>query len=126
MVTRGQCVTNGQSANLACKIRPGQRNQRHCLSRNGDESKTSNTKQSLTDACNARSIFADMASCTEVGAHAWGHNGIGAVMQGVYASPADPVFRLHHAYVDRNLWKWQDGGRVDSMNGRDGSRGKGD
>jgi tyrosinase len=35
-----------------------------------------------------------MAACAEGGAHAWGHNGIGAVMQDVYASPADPVFFL--------------------------------
>ena len=50
----------------------------------------------MVDACNSRSTFADMAGCAEGGAHAWGHNGIGAVMQDVYASPADPTFWLHH------------------------------
>jgi tyrosinase len=45
----------------------------------------------MVDACNSRKTFADMAGCAEGGAHAWGHNGIGAVMQDVYASPADPV-----------------------------------
>ncbi|KAF1914095.1 hypothetical protein BDU57DRAFT_521271 [Ampelomyces quisqualis] len=111
MLARGNCVTNGQFANLACNIGPGTRNQRHCLSRNGDEEKTANTRQSLTDVCNARPTFADMAACTEGGAHAWGHNGIGAVMQDVYASPSDPVFWLHHAYIDRNFRRWQDGDR---------------
>jgi tyrosinase len=123
MLTGGNCVNNGQFAFLASNIGPGPSNQRHCLSRNGDESKTSNTRQSITDACNSRGSYADMAACSEGGAHAWGHNGIGAIMQDVYASPADPVFWLHHAYVDRNLWTWQnrDGRRTSSVNGEDGN-----
>lgn len=77
----------------------------------------------MVDACNARETFADMAGCAEGGAHAWGHNGVGAVMQDVYASPADPVslqplnsqrssnifkvFWLHHGFIDRNFRIWQ-------------------
>jgi tyrosinase len=123
LLARGNCVTDGQFANLANNIGPGSTNRRHCLSRNGDESKTANTKQSITDACNARTTFADMAACTEGGAHAWGHNGIGAVMQDVYGSPSDPVFWLHHAYIDNNFKKWQDGDarrRTTTVSGQDG------
>ena len=78
----------------------------------------------MVDACNSRATFADMAGCSEGGAHAWGHNGVGAVMQDVYASPADPVsiadkpprkvffnnnqvFWLHHGFIDRNFRIWQ-------------------
>jgi tyrosinase len=124
LLARGNCVTDGQFANLANNIGPGSTNRRHCLSRNGDESKTANTKQSITDACNARTTFADMAACTEGGAHAWGHNGIGAVMQDVYGSPSDPVFWLHHAYIDNNFKKWQDGDarrRTTTVSGQDGN-----
>ena len=63
-----------------------------------------------------------MASCTEGGAHAWGHNGIGSVMSDTYASPADPVFFLHHAFVDRNFRIWQNSGgnaRVTQISGTD-------
>lgn len=63
-----------------------------------------------------------MASCAEGGAHAWGHNGIGAVMQDVYASPSDPVFWLHHAFIDRNFRIWQNkdaGTRTTTINGND-------
>lgn len=121
MLAGGNCVNNGQFKFLACNIGPGTRNQRHCLSRNGDEYKTANTKLSITDACNARGSYADMAACTGGGAHAWGHNGIGGIMQDVFASSADPVFWLHHAYVDRNFWTWQNGGRArtSSVNGAD-------
>jgi tyrosinase len=48
-----------------------------------------------------------MAACAEGGAHAYGHNGIGAVMGDVYASPGDPVFWLHHLFIDHNYRIWQ-------------------
>lgn len=57
----------------------------------------------MVDACNSRGTFADMAGCSEGGAHAWGHNGIGAVMQDVYASPADPAFWLHHVSLPSSM-----------------------
>jgi tyrosinase len=125
LLARGACVRNGQFANLANNIGPGTHNTRHCLSRNGDESKTANTRQSITDACNARKTYADMAACTEGGAHAWGHNGVGAVMQDVYGSPSDPIFWVHHAYIDNNFRKWQDVDwdiRLTSVNGTDTGR----
>jgi tyrosinase len=123
LLSHGNCVTDGQFANMANNIGPGTHNTRHCLSRNGDESKTANTRQSITDACNARTTYADMASCTEGGTHAWGHNGIGAVMQDVYGSPSDPIFWLHHAYIDNNFRKWQEvdrSKRTKTIGGTDG------
>ena len=39
--------------------------------------------------------------------HAYGHNGIGATMGAVWGSPGDPIFFLHHAFVDRMWRKWQ-------------------
>ncbi|KAF2998905.1 hypothetical protein E8E13_005546 [Curvularia kusanoi] len=118
----GNCVTDGQFANLAINVGPGTGNQPHCLARNGDSSKTINTGQSMVDACNSRGTFADMAGCAEGGAHAWGHNGVGAVMQDVYASPADPVFWLHHGFIDRNFRIWQNqnsGVRTTTISGTD-------
>ncbi|KAF1358135.1 Di-copper centre-containing protein [Lizonia empirigonia] len=120
----GNCVTNGQFAGLTINIGPGSSNTQHCLARNGDDSKTTNTGSAMVDACNSRSAYADMASCAEGGAHAWGHNGIGSVMQDTYASPADPVFFLHHAFIDRNFRIWQNAGgnaRVSAISGTDAS-----
>ncbi|XPT01422.1 Tyrosinase [Ascochyta lentis] len=118
----GKCVTDGQFANLAINVGPGTGNQPHCLARNGDSAKTINTGQSMVDACNSRSTFADMAGCAEGGAHAWGHNGIGAVMLDVYGSPADPSFWLHHGFIDRNFRIWQNqnsGVRTTTIDGND-------
>lgn len=111
-----------QFAGLAINVGPGTSNQRHCLARNGDDSRTINTGSAIVDACNSRGSYPDMASCAEGGAHAWGHNGIGSVMQDTYASPADPVFFLHHAFIDRNFRIWQNNGgnaRVTQISGSD-------
>jgi tyrosinase len=71
--------------------------------------------------CNAYGDFAGMASCAESGPHAWGHNGIGAVMQDTYGSPSDPIFWLHHGFVDRNfrIWQNKNSARLSSINGND-------
>ena len=39
--------------------------------------------------------------------HGLGHNAVGAVMGDVASSPGDPIFFLHHAFVDRMWRKWQ-------------------
>jgi tyrosinase len=43
-------------------------------------------------------------------------------MQDTFASPADPIFWLHHAFVDRNFRIWQNANpsvRVNTINGND-------
>lgn len=75
----------------------------------------------MVNACNSRGDYADMAHCAERGAHAWGHNGIGAVMQDAAGSPGDPVFWLHHAFIDRNwrIWQNANSARTGYINGVD-------
>ncbi|KAL2289210.1 hypothetical protein FJTKL_02238 [Diaporthe vaccinii] len=44
------------------------------------------------------------------GIHGGGHYGVGGThghMGDLYASPADPIFYLHHASLDRVWWSWQ-------------------
>jgi tyrosinase len=117
----GNCVTNGQFSGLTLNVGPGTGNGAHCLARNGNSAWTANTNSAMVDGCNNRNDYADMAGCAEGGAHAWGHNGIGAVMQDVYASPGDPVFWLHHGFIDRNfrIWQNKDSARVNNIDGTD-------
>ncbi|RKP14641.1 hypothetical protein BJ684DRAFT_1010, partial [Piptocephalis cylindrospora] len=42
----------------------------------------------------------------EIGPHAGPHNGIGADMAGMQ-SPADPLFFLHHSFIDKIWHDWQ-------------------
>jgi tyrosinase len=41
--------------------------------------------------------------------HGYGHNGIGAVMAEVSSSVGDPIFFMHHTFVDHTFRVWQNG-----------------
>ncbi|KAH6657073.1 hypothetical protein BKA67DRAFT_488778, partial [Truncatella angustata] len=79
----------------------------HCLSRAVDESATSQCNTDFVNSCNSNNLYSDMESCFEYGPHGYGHNGIGAVMSQVAGSPADPVFFMHHGFVDHSWTSWQ-------------------
>ncbi|KAH6653465.1 hypothetical protein BKA67DRAFT_537140 [Truncatella angustata] len=103
------CVTDGYFANAVAHIGPGSGFQDHCLSRAVDESLTAQCNKNFVNICNSRDNYSDMENCAELGPHAYGHNGIGSVMADASSSPQDPTFFLHHLFVDRNFWLWQDG-----------------
>jgi len=104
---QGTCITTGTFANIQLNLGPGSGRQRHCLSRAVDESLTAQCNQNFVNYCNSFNNFNDMAACNEQGPHAYGHNGIGSVMSDVYSSPGDPVFFMHHLFVDRMWYRWQ-------------------
>lgn len=103
----GRCVTDGVFRNMNVIIGPGSGSQLRCLSRNHRADWTANTNSGVVSNCNNINGYADMARCSEGGAHAWGHNGIGGEMLDMFSSPGDPVFFLHHAFIDRNYRIWQ-------------------
>lgn len=54
--------------------------------------------------------------------HGYGHNGIGGVMADVSGSPSDPVFWMHHTFVDHAFRLWQNadtGPRTTTIDGTD-------
>ncbi|KAL1868034.1 hypothetical protein VTK73DRAFT_3881 [Phialemonium thermophilum] len=104
---RGTCVNSGLFKGTVLHIGPGSNFTDHCLSRAVDESLTSEVTMDFVKSCNAHANYTNMESCAEMGPHAYGHNGIGAVMGDVASSPGDPSFFLHHAFVDHNWRIWQ-------------------
>jgi len=116
------CIVSGAFAGLTCNIGPGTSNTPHCLTRRVDESQTSQCNSGYVNLCNSRTNYADMASCNEGGFHAFGHNGIGSVMSDVSASPSDPIFWMHHSFIDHAFRIWQNGDvgvRTTTINGVD-------
>lgn len=99
----GQCVRDGQVANLVLNVGPGSGNQVHCLARNGDGSLTSHCNQEYVNLCGRYPDYAGLSNCVELGYHGYGHLGVGAVMSDVQTSVGDPFFWLHHAFIDRAL-----------------------
>lgn len=116
------CITSGAFAGLTAHIGPGSSNTPHCLSRAGDATLTAQCNSNFVNTCNSRTSYADMESCSEDGPHGYGHNGIGGVMADVSASPSDPIFWMHHSFIDHNFRIWQNydpSVRTTSINGVD-------
>ncbi|ORY68415.1 uncharacterized protein BCR38DRAFT_334658 [Pseudomassariella vexata] len=104
---QGTCITSGAFAGLTLHIGPGSGNSDHCLSRAVDESATQYCSSDFVAQCATNSNYTNYEKCNELGPHAYGHNGLGAVMSEVSASPGDPAFFMHHSFVD-HMWRmWQ-------------------
>ncbi|OJD13475.1 hypothetical protein AJ78_06065 [Emergomyces pasteurianus Ep9510] len=104
---QGVCITDGAFAGITCNIGPGMSNRPHCLSRAVNEDQTRNCNNDFVIACNRRNSYPEMHNCAEYGPHGYGHNGIGSVMMDVAGSPSDPIFFMHHSFIDRNFRVWQ-------------------
>ncbi|KAI0401901.1 Di-copper centre-containing protein [Xylaria palmicola] len=104
---QGTCIESGEFGGTTLHVGPGNNNENHCLSRAVDESQTAQCNQDFTNSCLAMKTYDDFRDCFELGPHGYGHNGIGAVMAEVSASVGDPVFFMHHLFVDHTFRIWQ-------------------
>ncbi|GAP90699.1 putative tyrosinase protein [Rosellinia necatrix] len=104
---QGTCIESGEFAGTTLHVGPGNNNENHCLSRAVDESQTAQCNKDFTNACLAMKTYDEFRDCFELGPHGYGHNGIGAVMAEVSASVGDPVFFMHHLFVDHTFRIWQ-------------------
>ncbi|EXK27727.1 hypothetical protein FOXG_10229 [Fusarium oxysporum f. sp. lycopersici 4287] len=59
--------------------------------------------ETYVQQCHNKSSYRDFWEATGFTTHGAGHSGIGGAMEGIDASPGDPLFYLHHCFVDR-LW----------------------
>ncbi|KAI1757511.1 hypothetical protein F4782DRAFT_546646 [Xylaria castorea] len=104
---QGTCIESGEFSGTTLHVGPGNNNDNHCLSRAVDESQTAQCNQDFTNSCLAMTTYEEFRDCFELGPHGYGHNGIGAVMAEVSASVGDPVFFMHHLFVDHTFRIWQ-------------------
>ncbi|KAI0153968.1 hypothetical protein BJ166DRAFT_372560 [Pestalotiopsis sp. NC0098] len=101
------CINSGAFAGMITHIGPGNSFTTHCISRGVTEQNTAQCNTNFVNYCLSRAAYADFETCLEYGPHGYGHNGIGGVMQDVWSSPSDPIFWMHHAFIDRVYYTWQ-------------------
>ncbi|KAK7736002.1 hypothetical protein SLS63_003520 [Diaporthe eres] len=104
------CITDGPFVNLTLHMNSSglpDESGGYCLSRSFDLTSLERGNSSYLDTCFAYDTFEDARQCYESDPHAAGHGGVGGVMINVATSPGDPIFFLHHAYIDRVWWQWQ-------------------
>ncbi|KAI1505162.1 hypothetical protein F5X99DRAFT_416239 [Biscogniauxia marginata] len=105
--TQAYCINPPRFGGIRLHIGPGQSFTERCLSRGVNETQTAAVTTNFVNDCNARSTYNEMRACQELGPHAYGHNGVGGVMADVSSSVGDPVFFMHHTFVDHTYRIWQ-------------------
>ncbi|KAI5779170.1 putative tyrosinase [Geopyxis carbonaria] len=101
------CVQDGPFKDVTLHVGPGQTYTEHCLSRQINETASEFAYQSVVDKCHAKANFEEYWKCNIDNPHLAGHIGVGGVVKDVDTSPGDPLFYLHHNWIDRLWWKWQ-------------------
>ncbi|KAJ6534938.1 tyrosinase, partial [Mycena capillaripes] len=124
----GGCVTDGPFASFMLSVGPGINVTNHCMTRAIND----NMRQFLSPA-----RVADLALPTTfeefrielegtpvtetMRVHDGGHNAVDGEMGDRYSSPGDPLFYLHHAFLDKLWWDWVGmdfSSRAEDMSGR--------
>ncbi|KAH7310798.1 hypothetical protein B0I35DRAFT_482081 [Stachybotrys elegans] len=78
-----------------------------CLARAGDNEISAEITEDYINLCNTASDFHGFAECNERGVHDSGHEAVGATLRVSETAPLEPLFFLHHTFVDRVWWLWQ-------------------
>ncbi|KAK4112247.1 Di-copper centre-containing protein [Canariomyces notabilis] len=101
------CITNGPFVNYTNSLGPGYEVTSHCINRRISDLASMGSSQAQVDACLAMKDFETAWPCIEGQPHSGGHAGVGGQMQNGVSSPGDPLFYLHHTWLDKVFWDWQ-------------------
>ncbi|KAK9784031.1 putative Tyrosinase copper-binding domain-containing protein [Seiridium cardinale] len=115
------CVANGPFVNLTMHINQTSNSADYCLTRDLNANGFAWAGSSYLDVCLATETYEEAWQCFISSPHTAGHSAIGGTMLDVVASPGDPLFFLHHTYLDRVWWQWQEQNlttRLTDMSGR--------
>ncbi|KAF8802290.1 Di-copper centre-containing protein [Phlegmacium glaucopus] len=108
------CVQDGPFASYVVRMGPGKLVTDHCLVRGVDDTYkrylTSTEVAKITSLRTFEEFHIDLEGrpvTVDHKIHDGGHDAVGGEMSNFYSSPADPLFYLHHANLDRIWWIWQ-------------------
>ncbi|KAK1826982.1 hypothetical protein QBC39DRAFT_267962 [Podospora conica] len=101
------CVTDGPFANLTINIGPGFKSEPRCLNRRITDGLSGGTGQSYYNTAISGAKYAQALDAIYSGPHLIGHMALAMMNGDSITSSGDPVFFLHHGYVDKMWWDWQ-------------------
>ncbi|KXJ88875.1 hypothetical protein Micbo1qcDRAFT_214040 [Microdochium bolleyi] len=80
-----------------------------CVGRGESRSETAHVTVAEEDICQGTrgNTYEQHRLCVEQSNHAWLHIGFGKTMSNAMSSPSDPIFFLHHSYIDWQWKRWQ-------------------
>jgi len=106
-VGASRCIADGPFVNYTNTLGPGYIINDHCIDRTITDFVSWAGHKQYADRCLAKANWLDFSFCVEGGPHNAGHGGVGSQMGNPISSPGDPLFYLHHAYLDMLWAKWQ-------------------
>ncbi|KAI9324242.1 hypothetical protein DFJ73DRAFT_873455 [Zopfochytrium polystomum] len=115
-VTQGAFGVNSYSVSpypsFGAKTRPFSGGSSTCLRRCGYVGSALDDPSSIASAHLMATNYNDFRASDSTGYHANGHITVGGDsdscdMGNFYCSPNDPLFYLHHGFIDKSWWKWQ-------------------
>ncbi|KAH8822354.1 hypothetical protein DL96DRAFT_1819856 [Flagelloscypha sp. PMI_526] len=103
------CISTGPFANITLHIGPGSGVSDHCLARAISDRSSYSAGQAWVDACLAKPDYSHLWPCLAAanGIHGAGHAGVGAEMLNSQSSILDPIFYMHHGWIDKLWYDWQ-------------------
>ncbi|KAH7132381.1 hypothetical protein B0J11DRAFT_481656 [Dendryphion nanum] len=101
------CISDGPFKDYVGPIGPRQIIQDHCIYRVVNDCASATGKSDVVERCMKSNTYIDFWNCLEALPHTAGHGGIGGQMFDVFSSPGDPLFYLHHAWLDKLWADWQ-------------------
>ncbi|KAJ2996614.1 hypothetical protein NUW58_g917 [Xylaria curta] len=101
------CIADGPFANITLHFKEDLNTTDYCIARSLNDFAFSGAARTNVDACLKHDTFVDAWRCLEGNPHNAGHGGVLGTMINILLSPGDPVFYLHHGYLDRLWWEWQ-------------------
>ncbi|KAK0623963.1 hypothetical protein B0T14DRAFT_428085 [Immersiella caudata] len=101
------CIVDGPFANYMNGLGPGYKIGDNCIYRFVNDTLSRMAGREYIDFCYQKKTFMEFWPCAEMAPHNGGHGGVGGKMLDPIASPGDPIFYLHHTWLDKIFWEWQ-------------------
>jgi tyrosinase len=103
-----KCIQDGPFVDTRLRLRKlGEPPEEYCIYRDFNATFFEWAAQARLDACYAKPDYNTAWECWQEEPHGAGHAGVGGLMVDVALSPGDPLFYLHHGWLDSLWWKWQ-------------------
>ncbi|CAK7204224.1 hypothetical protein SEUCBS139899_006978 [Sporothrix eucalyptigena] len=102
------CVADGPFVNVTLHIsNHHQRGNAFCLSRGLSQTSFDTEAAANVETCFGYANYSNAWQCYNGYPHGGGHGGVGGLMLDPIDSCNDPLFHMHHAYLDKLWWEWQ-------------------
>lgn len=101
------CIQDGPFADYRNQIGLGYTKRDQCIRRRLNETASVFAAQDEVDGCLGTGDWLNAWACIEGRPHYAGHAGVGEQMANPVSSPGDPLFYLHHTWLDKMWWDWQ-------------------